>query len=346
MNKLTQTFCFCAGVYIPLLKKTPTEVNKYAGIGGTVIFTGVMASLSAGYALYTIFHSLFPALCFGLLWGMMIFNLDRFIVSSIRKNAMVWDEWKMAFPRLIFAGLIAVVISKPLELKVFEREINQKLDEKKIALKENIKSSISSQYSDIQRLEFQKDSLKRELEQAFSYRNELQEAYDKERFGEKTGYTSGVVGLGSNAKKRELQLDAAQKYLDEIKISHQARVDALEDDIKDLLAKRDLAIEKAEPAIANYDGIAARLDALSMLTSESKAIHRASWFFVLLFIAVETAPIFVKLLSNRGPYDDLLDLTENNVRIYSHEKNTIVTGKSKSKLRTFEAQLLGEETVV
>lgn len=346
MKKLTQLFCFCSGVYVPLLKRAPTEINKYTGIGGTVLFTGIMASLSAGYALYTIFQSFIPAICFGILWGLMIFNLDRFIVSSMRKNNRAWDEWKMALPRLIFAGLIAVVISKPLELKIFEREINRKLDEKKITLLENTKSAISSQYTEIDKIEVQKDSLKRQIDEALAYRNELQDAYDKERFGEKTGYTSGIVGLGSNAKKREQQLDAAQNELDEIRLGHQSRIDKLDESISDLLAKRDQAIEQAEPGIANYDGLTARLEALSLLTSESKAIKTASLFFILLFIAVETAPIFVKLLSKRGPYDDLIDLSESSVRVYSHEKNTMMTGKSKSKLRIFESQLLAKEATL
>jgi hypothetical protein len=36
----------------------------------------------------------------------------------------------------------------------------------------------------------------------------------------------------------------------------------------------------------------------------------ASWFIVLLFITIESAPIIVKLLSDRGPYDDLLEAEE------------------------------------
>ncbi len=346
MKKLTQILCFCSGVYTPLLKKAPTEINKYTGIGGTVIFTGIMASLSAGYALYTIFQSLIPALFFGILWGLMIFNLDRYIVSSMRKNHRIWNEWKMALPRLVFAGLIAVVISKPLELKIFEREINRKLDEKKISLMQETKETITIQFAEIDILESQKDSLKREIDAASTYRNDLQEAYDKERFGEKTGYTSGIIGLGSNAKKREQQLDAAQQQLDEIRSAHQLRVDRLDISIADLMAKRDEAIEKAEPAIANYDGIAARLEALSLLTSESIAIKTASLFFVLLFMAVETAPIFVKLLSQRGPYDDLLDLAESSVSVYAHEKNTILKAKSKSKLRVFETQLTANDAAL
>lgn len=86
MEKMKAFFWFCSGANIAILKKCPTETNKYVGIGGTVFFTGVLAALSAGYALYTVFESWYWAVAFGAVWGVMIFNLDRFIVSSMRKK--------------------------------------------------------------------------------------------------------------------------------------------------------------------------------------------------------------------------------------------------------------------
>ena len=58
------------------------------------------------------------------------------------------------------------------------------------------------------------------------------------------------------------------------------------------------------------DGPAARMEALSRLTEKSAAIALANWFIILLFIAVETAPVFVKLISPQGPYDHLLKIEE------------------------------------
>ena len=60
-----------------------SEHNKYVGIGATVFFTGVLATISGGYALFSVFKSVYPAIAFGIIWGMVIFNLDRFIVSTL-----------------------------------------------------------------------------------------------------------------------------------------------------------------------------------------------------------------------------------------------------------------------
>lgn len=336
MKKFTQFFWFCSGAYAPLLNRTPTETHKYVGIGGTVFFTGLLASLSSGYALYTVFQSLAIALVFGVIWGLMIFNLDRFIVSSMRKRNHVWSEWKMAIPRLVFAVLLAIVISRPLELKIFEREINRKLDEKKMEMMVQSKEAIKAGFSEIGNLEIKKDSLKNEIAEATAFRDKLQQEYDYERFGTKTDGTSGIVGLGSNAKKKEQQLDAAQKELDAIRAGHQIRIDDIESQVSHLISLREAEFEKRQPNIEGFDGLAARLDALHFLGKESDAMRWANIFIMMLFVALETAPIFVKLISPRGPYDELLDLAEMKVGVYAKEESTKTQLKSERNLHVFK----------
>jgi hypothetical protein len=336
MQQITRFFWFCSGANFALLKRVPTESNKYFGIGATVFFTGVLASLSAGYALFTVFQSLVPAIFFGLLWGLMIFNLDRFIVSSMRKRENAWAEWKLAIPRLVLAVLLALVISKPLELKMFEREINRKLDEKKTEFIAQSKANLAKGFPEIQELEAKIDTLKSEVLAAESYRNQLQKEYDAERFGEKTTGTSGIVGLGTNAKKKEAQLDASQLALDELRKRNQVRVDTLEAKIREFIALRQVEFEKQQPGIEGFDGLAARMDALSVLTTESSAMAMANIFIILLFIAIETAPIFVKLISARGPYDELLELHEEKVKLFKSEKWTKAKGESEARVSYFQ----------
>ena len=112
----------CSGADTDLLQESPkSEQIKYAGIGGTVFFTAIMAFVSSAYALYTVFDNVYMSVLFGLIWGLLIFNLDRFIVSTIKKRDNFWQEFLQASPRIILALIIAVVISKPLELKIFEK---------------------------------------------------------------------------------------------------------------------------------------------------------------------------------------------------------------------------------
>ena len=68
--------------------------------------------------------------------------------------------------------------------------------------------------------------------------------------------------------------------------------------------------ELASLTRSEIDGPAARLEALGRLTDRSSSIWWANLFIVLFFIIVETAPIFVKLISHKGPYDRLLETEE------------------------------------
>jgi hypothetical protein len=336
MNQFTRFFWFCSGANFSILKRSPTESNKYIGIGATVFFTGVLAAIAAGYALFTVFESIWPAIFFGFLWGMMIFNLDRFIVSSMRKKENAWSEWKLAIPRLVLAILLALVISKPLELKMFEREINRKLDEKKIEMIATSKLNLAKGFPEIQELEIQKDSLKSEVQKAERFRAQVQSEYDAERFGEKTSGSSGIVGLGTNAKKKEQQLDAAQVAFDELRKRNQIRIDTLDAQIREFTTLRQLEFEKQQAGIDGFDGLAARMAALDLLTKESAAMALANVFIILLFIAIETAPIFVKLISPRGPYDDLLELAEDKVSLFKSEKWVKAKGESEARVSYFQ----------
>ena len=122
---LKSFFILCSGVDKNLLQGcSEGEQTKYVGIGATVFFTAIMAFIASAYALFTVFDSVYPALLFGIVWGLLIFNLDRFIVSTIRKRDNFFNELIQASPRIILAIIIAIVISKPLEIKIFEKEIN------------------------------------------------------------------------------------------------------------------------------------------------------------------------------------------------------------------------------
>ena len=109
MNRLKEFFWLCSGANRQILSNTPSESSKYVGIGATIFFTGVFAALAGGYALFTVFDNYFAAAVFGILWGLMIFNLDRFIVSSMRKNGEPRQEFMQVVPRLVLALVIYLI---------------------------------------------------------------------------------------------------------------------------------------------------------------------------------------------------------------------------------------------
>jgi hypothetical protein len=132
MKKVTRFLWWCAGARTEILEECITDQAKYFGIGGTILFTALMAAFAGGYAFFTAFNSIALSIPFGVFWGLLIFNLDRYIVATIGKgdgtSKITLDEWINAAPRLIMAILLGFVISTPLELKLFGKEINVEIE--------------------------------------------------------------------------------------------------------------------------------------------------------------------------------------------------------------------------
>lgn len=308
MQKITSFFWFCSGANTELLKKCPTESSKYVGIGATVFFTGIFAALAAGYSLFTVFDSYIAASVFGVLWGMMIFNLDRFIVSSMRKDKRTGRELLMASPRIVLAVLISIVIAKPLELKIFEKEIQPELivmEQQKFALQE---SHVKVRYEPTQdSLKKQLLILRNEISAQQAKRNDLVRIAQEEADG--TG-GSRRRNLGPIYKVKKADADKADRELQEIIQINGPLIAVLQTSLQNSEAAVQREIASLERSKVN--GPAARIEALDRLTRESSAIWWAHWFIILLFIAIETSPVFVKLISSKGPYDNLLKVEEHN----------------------------------
>lgn len=311
MEKLKHFFWLCSGVHIPLLKKCEIESSRYVGIGATIFFTGVFAALAASYALYTVFDNVWIASGFGLVWGLMIFNLDRYIVSSMRKSGNTLGEIKTAIPRIILAVLISLVIAKPLELKIFDKEIQSELvmmEQQTYAAQEN---EFRTRYQrDQQRLKDEVQLLKTEILAKTAKRDELNRLAQEEADG--TGGTK-KRNAGPIYKIKKADADQANRELDQLVQKN----DQLIREKNLQLAAVDSAVSAGIGSLAKQklDGPASRMEALDRLMTESDAIYWTNWFIILLFIAVETAPVFVKLISSQGPYDQLLKTEEHGFEV-------------------------------
>lgn len=319
MNKLERFLIFCSGAYLPLVKRCPGSFQQFIGIGGTVLFTAIFAGLSVGYALFTVFENILPVIAVGIIWMLMIFNLDRYIVSTLKKREKFISELRQAIPRLLLAILIALVIAKPLELKIFEKEINRELDKQRLEIIEQSKDQIKKGYPEIINLESRIDALNAEIESKEAFRNQKQEEYDNERFGVKTDGTTGRAGIGINAEKKETQLDQAQIDLDNTQDINRKKILDLESQILLLNEKMAVEMEYQMASVEANNGLAARIQALDALTQANSAVYWANFFIMALFIMIEMAPILVKLLANRSPYDQLLVLHESGIILSAEE---------------------------
>ena len=293
---------WCAGAYQELLKDCPSEQTKYAGLGGVILATFVLAALSAGYAIYSVFNDPLWAFGFALVWGLIIFNFDRFLVATMRKygvarNTQIW----MAMPRIALALLIGFTIARPLELKIFEKEIDVQILEnrhKKMLLNDSLlqaenRTVLTTAQLERQRLMTRKSGLEDTLHQ-------LQQAYVQEADG-----TGGSLHRGID-KLTRLKQDAYQSALQQ----HSPELRELEGQIhyQDSLlaganADKQLKQRGYEAQVTADVGFLEKNKALSDLSAKEGSVFWANLLITLLIILIETGPILSKLIMSTGPYD-------------------------------------------
>ena len=299
---LSSFFLFCSGVYPTLLNRSPSDVQKYIGVGATVFFTGILAFVSASYAVFTVFDSYIASILFGLVWGVMIFNLDRYLVSSMRKSDSKLKDFFSATPRIMLAVLIAIVISKPLEVKLFDTEIQSELvlmEQERYLTQENAAKArydvdIKSGNDKLGALDLKLQLEKTKVDALLQ--NAIAEA-------DGTG-GSGKRNMGPIYKMKKAEADAAQLSFNKLSDSIQTLMAVELAMVDDLRSKANTTLSNLEETALT--GLASRLNALGRMSDKNPTIYWASLFIMLLFIAVECSPILVKLITKKGPYDYML----------------------------------------
>jgi hypothetical protein len=321
MDKITRFFWFCSGAHTATLKKYPIEHNKYVGIGATIFFTALFASLSGGYAMYFVFSgnafAVGFAIMFGMIWGLAIFNMDRYIVGSINKQGTINQQILQASPRILLAIMIGVVISRPLELKIFDKEIRQKLKTSYLNGQRSKIDTLQKAYSEKYSQELGKNGdMKKERDSLTKDINRSRYQLNQEVFGDKSNQTSGIQGYGTYAKQKQGVL---QEKEDRLKIV-QGDLDKMDSYLNqrkefDGVNSVTLFSEHQLDSLSNVAGFADRNWALGQLSFRPDGkrdldTYLAQSFISYLFILFECLPVFVKLMSPKGSYDVALSRIE------------------------------------
>jgi hypothetical protein len=304
-----------------LERATYSDQIKYMCLGGIVFATGAMAGLAGGYAFYTIFSpktanvlnesktviedpnyipvdttSLILSIIFGIIWGLIIFNIDRFIVTSTGKGdgteKITSDEIKSAIPRIIMGVIIAITISKPIEIRMFQTEINVALyklqKQEELKMKEET-SKISS--PEIERIN-------RELKGIDDLDNEL---IKNEGIARKD-LRECLMKLGGDCPKNTQLYTEAKKAREDYETNSKPKITELEKKKKELQGGKEKIEQVSQGVAAGLDGLSKRIQ-----LAHEVAGFWISLFITLLFMAIELTPIFFKLMLTKTTYDYLAE---------------------------------------
>jgi hypothetical protein len=316
-----------------LERATYSDQIKYMCLGGIVFATGAMAGLAGGYAFYTIFSpkasdvldktkvlventnyiptdplTVILSIIFGIIWGLMIFNIDRFIVTSTGKGdgteKITWDEFKSAIPRIIMGAIIAITISKPIEIRMFKTEIDLAVHKQQEKEKEEGITQANANYETKVKEAKQKAQgiqslIEQKEKEASDFRREVS--------NEITGKNENGAAYGPRAAQLERQAEIIELQIADLKKDPQYQNTISE--IEKFNEEKKIAIADAEKKAATLDGLLIRVQ---------KAHEVAGWeitlFITLLFLSIELTPIFFKLMLNKTPYDYLAENRDDLIR--------------------------------
>lgn len=322
-NGGTKFLWWCAGADAEILKYSSySDHVKYVGIGGVVLATGFMAALSMGFAMHTIFRNWPVTISIAIAWGLIVFNLDRFIVSSTGKGdgeySISVKELLNALPRLLMAVLLGLTISAPLETQIFSKEIDREWNEAKDKMVRKSKQDVD------QKIFNEKEDLSKMLNKKTDEisKQEALVATNKERVDRERKSGTGPQWQKSN-KELDIEIGNLERMRSELK--------TLQDKEIKLASKRD-SLEKIEQSKIDTltSGFLDQIMMLEQLSSEGKYVVKMDpvtrkpailkdgkpdketiygsaawpiWLVRILFMIIEIAPVILKLMLIKGPSD-------------------------------------------
>ena len=369
---LNEFLWICAGANREVLRQCPTDYAKYAGVGGTILFTAILASISGGYAIYKVFadevlneatdlyetdiHAVIIAAIFGIIWGLMIFNLDRFMVNTMFSDGthqITKEEWKGARPRLVLAIFIGIVISTPIELRLFKDKIGLQVRSAQTEAQSKLEEKQQYIKDLIQKLEEQKSNNNHRVDEKRVERAKIED----QAYKEATGIGgSGKVGVGIYTKQLQQRAENLQREVDRLQEEADRANATIDSQLDKLYSQLNEHVTDDKIAAKSMKGFCAELDALNTITNPLKdfGLFMARILIMFLFIAIEVIPTLFKLMMIDGPYDAILKAEKHRVRVLSDKRisdindeiNTEVIISTKKNQERLEAELLANKKVM
>lgn len=336
----------CAGGDRFLLERaTYSDQIKYMCLGGIVFATGAMAAIAGGYAFFTIFSPRGSALeaenyyytiekvinskrliveitnwklisttlfsvIFGIIWGLIIFNIDRFIVTSTGKGdgteAITIGELKSALPRIIMGIIIAITISKPVEIRMFQSEIDAELHSRQLEKQKVYEIKTRKNFEDvIKDLDTENLVLQNRINDYLDKISTKDSLYNIETSSGQGGRIKGegpvAIALKTERERLEGELKAYTNF-------NKTKLQDIENRKIKVYKELDIELGKNKKVSNGLDGLVERIKLADVVCVDHKGdFPWISFFITLLFMAIELTPIFFKLMLTKTTYDYLTE---------------------------------------
>jgi hypothetical protein len=291
-------FWWVAGANREILKQHIGDYHKYFMIGSSITITAMLAMFTGSIAFDIYLHGLnesfhYSSLFFGLIWGMIIFNMDRQIIITMQKKGtslfeptayekrqLLIQEFIVASPRFVIAIVIAMIIIEPFELMIYKDDIAFTLKKMEVERKNEIRESQTSDNSyaqSIKEINGQIDKLDTEIS---NYKKQRNTFYLTSHIDKSSSLTSKISEQGivcakegptksqrgpnyrkcmSTLESFEQQLEEQRKLVDKITV----KVDDIDKSILELNLEKKILQKERKTLISKHN--------LAMTTSRIEA---------------------------------------------------------------------------
>lgn len=304
---------------------TRSDVVKLTSIGKSIIITTFFSSISFFYAIFVITHNYIISSILCLVWGAFIYNIDRYIVSSMMGVDDKFEEFKLFIPRFVIAILISLTIAVPIELLIFEDEINESLNTKQVEqIEKGTKNTINQREADLKKLMLAKEgwntelsSLNGENSECLRTTSSYKEKFDCEMDG---NCGTGKIGKGAIAIEKEKSYLSKKRECLVIRGRNDKKISIIvekisenENSIKQTKNDSSVDIKNIKDNIISNlsDSLLVRITTLRDLTDKDKTVYISVLMVTLLILSMELMPLLIKILSKNGAYEDCLSCLKN-----------------------------------
>lgn len=129
-----RTLAILGGAEGEILDRVPGETPRFVQMFFVLAGTALVSAISMLFALTTgVQAAIWLAIPLAVVWALIIFNLDRFLTSTMTSTRNVWKLIGLAIPRVVMAAIIGFVVAEPLVLQIFHNDIAREVASTNIA---------------------------------------------------------------------------------------------------------------------------------------------------------------------------------------------------------------------
>ena len=140
-----RTLAILGGAEGEILDRVPGETPRFVQMFFVLAGTALVSAISMLFALTTgVQAAVWLAVPLALVWALIIFNLDRFLTSTMSSTRNVWRLIGLAIPRVIMAAIIGFVVAEPLVLQIFHNDIAREVASTNITQSQSDQEALES----------------------------------------------------------------------------------------------------------------------------------------------------------------------------------------------------------